>query len=358
MSIVFAVVLFSIIWLAPETMFKLTQYVFGDNISPLQAFKMLMLHIPGVVQQSIPVAALLGCLFVFQRLSTQYEIVAMFAAGISSRRLIKSVLVIGAVFAVFLTVIDEFVTPYTGPMLENAYTGLKLKDQVDRNFIFVDKGKNEQLKSLFLIGQAQKNSRSDFIVLDYQPDPITGGVRISRIIRANTGSWASNNNEWLLKSGIVYQLDEEGVYTNIQEFKQLPLPMNPYAYKLLDYSTDNPKFLNVVRLSRYIGLLEEGSQQQDVPYFQVRLIQKLVAPLAAIFFAVVGALLGIERVRSQNSYGLLFGAILIFTYSVLMPFSSNIAALMFLPVWLVAWFPLLVSALVAWLLLSLKKQLA
>ncbi|MEB3286404.1 MAG: LptF/LptG family permease [Vampirovibrionales bacterium] len=362
---VFALVLFSIVWLAPETLFKLTQYFFGGNITLAQAFQMFAMHLPGALQQSIPVAALLGSLFVFQRLSGQFETISMFVAGVSMRRMLVPVVLVGVTFGLLFVVLNEAVVPVSGPALDSAYTKFSLSDRPDRNFIFVEKHDDGTLDRLFLIGQAQEDKLSDFVVLDYvksasglSASSAAPGVRIGRIIRANTGYWMSKDNRWSLRDGIEYHLNDEGVYQSIQTFDTQTIKTSKYAAKLLKYSTSNPKYLNFYRLNQYIRLLREGNQWQDVPYFEVRMYQKLVGPVSAIFFAVVGALLGLERIRARRSFSLMFGAILVFVYSILMPFSSNIAALTTLPVWIVAWFPLAACAIVSWGLLALKREMA
>src|SRR5689334_12239165 len=83
--VLFAILLFSIIWLAPETLFNLTHYVLNGDINIGQACVMLLYHLPEVLQQTIPVAVLLGSIFLFQRLSQSYELVAFLASGISPR---------------------------------------------------------------------------------------------------------------------------------------------------------------------------------------------------------------------------------------------------------------------------------
>lgn len=356
-NILFAVILFSIIWLAPETLFKLTQYVFGGNISLDQAATMFMYHLPGVLQQSIPVAVLLGCLFVFQRLSSQFELIAMFAAGVRPQRMMQAVILAGVVFAGLHFAVQEYVTPVTGPLLENYYQDLNLKEMKDRNFVFVEKNHQGQLEKFFMISQAQKDHLSDFVILYYEPDSLGNGVRISRILRAKSGRWAQQTRQWELKDGIEYVLDEEGVYKDIRLFDEQQVRTSPYASKLLDYSKSNPKDMGWNNLRKYINLLEEGGQLQDLAFFQVRLWQKFMAPFAGVCFAVIGALLGIERVRAHRTYGLLFGTILVFIYSVLSPFSNNIANFSILPVWLVAAVPLLVTVLAAWGILKLRDHL-
>jgi lipopolysaccharide export system permease protein len=353
--ILFAVVLFSIIWLAPETLFKLTQYVFGGQISPWQGFTMFLLHLPQVLPQTIPIAVLLGTIILFQRLSQNYELVALLASGISPVRILAAVLWVGLLFGGVHAVVNEWVIPNTANLLEKYYTDAELKDIPDRNFLFVEKNHDKKLSKFFLIGQIQKPELSDFIIL-YYTDTLETGVQISRIIRANTGRWMPKSHQWELKDGIEYVLDHEGVYHDIRQFSQQQIRTDKYAAILLDYTQQNPMTMPWAQLRQYIRLMKEGGQLQDVPFFEVRVWQKWSAPVATIIFALLGALLGMERVRTNRVYGLLFGVIVVFFYSILVPFSGSFGSLDLAAPWLVAWIPLMAAIFTTFVLQSLRPE--
>ncbi len=353
--ILFAVVLFSIIWLAPETLFKLTQYVFGGDINPAQGALMFLLHVPQVLPQTIPVAVLLGTIILFQRLSQNYELVALLASGISPARILRAVLWVGLLFGGLHALVNEWIIPQTAPVLEKYYTDANLKDIPDRNFLFVEKNHDKKLSKFFLIGQIQKTSLSDFIILYYVETP-QAGVQISRIIRASSGRWVPDRHQWELNNGIEYVLDSEGVYQDIRPFAQQQVRTNKYASILLDYTRQNPMIMPWGQLRQYIKLMKEGGQLQEIPFFEVRSWQKWSAPVATIIFALLGALLGMERVRASRVYGLLFGVVVVFFYSILVPFSGSFGSLDIVAPWLVAWIPLLVAVAITFVLRSLRPQ--
>ena len=351
----FAVIVFSIVWLAPETMFKLTQYFFSGEINFQQFCMMFLYHIPEVLQQTLPVSVMLGSILLFQRLSQSYEVVAFMASGISTRRILAAVLWVGLLFGALHAMVQEWVIPKTSALLESYYTGLNLKDVPDRNFLFVEKNRQSQLSKFFMIGQIQKPQLSDFIILYYTETP-EKGVQISRILRSKTGRWLEKDHQWLLLDGIEYVLNQEGVYKEIRKFAEQQIRTDHYASILLDYSRLNPMFMPWGQLKQYIKLLREGGQLQDVPYYEVRLWQKFASPTATVIFALLGALLGIERVRTNSISGLIFGVVIIFFYSILVPFSNNIGSLDLIAPWLVAWLPLTITLVLAALLLSLRPR--
>lgn len=353
--ILFAVVLFSIIWLAPETLFKLTQYVFSGQISLGQAAVMFGFHLPEVLQQTIPVAVLLGTIILFQRLSQHYELVALLASGISPKRILLAVFWVGLMFGLIHAAVNEWIIPQTANRLEKMYTDAKLKDIPDRNFLFVEKNHRKQLSKFFMIGQIQKPQLSDFIILYYTETP-ENGVQISRIIRSKTGRWIPESRQWQLKDGIEYVLNTEGVYKDIRQFDEQQIRTDRYAAILLDYTRLNPMAMPWGQLKHYIKLLKEGGQLQEVPFFQVRLWQKWAGPVATLIFALLGAILGMERVRTNRLYGLTFGAIVIFIYSIMVPFAGSFGSLDIVAPWLVAWLPLFVAIIITAVLQALRPK--
>lgn len=353
--ITFAMVLFSLIWLAPDTLFKLTQYYFSGELPLGQAFLMFLYHLPEVLQQTIPVAVLLGTIVLFQRLSQHYEIVALLASGVSPRRILTSALWVGLLFGGLHAAVNEIIIPETAPRLEKAYVEHDLKDLPDRNFLFVEKNHDNQLSKFFMIGQIQSPKLSDFIILYYDETPLHG-VQISRILRSKTGHWVPESRQWDLQDGIEYVLNDEGVYKEIRQFQDQQIRTDKYAAILLEYSRLNPMAMPWGQLNQYIQLLREGGQMQEVPYFQVRLWQKIAAPVATVIFAILGAILGMERVRTNRVYGLIYGAVVIFAYSILVSFSGSFGSLDLLAPWLVAWLPLCIAVAVAALLQSMRSS--
>jgi len=353
--IVFAIALFTLIWLAPDTLFKLTQYVFSGQISWQQASLMFLYHLPEVLQNTIPVAVLLGTIVLFQRLSQNYELVAFFASGISAARILRSVLWIGLFFGLLHAAVNEWVLPQTANRLEKAYTDHGLKDVPDRNFLFVEKNHQKQLSKFFMIGQIQNPQLSDFIILYYVETP-QNGVQISRILRARTGQWIPKRRQWQLVDGIEYMLNDEGVYKDIRKFDTQQIRTDRYAAILLDYTRLNPMAMPWGQLKQYIKLLKEGGQLQDVPFFEVRLAQKWSAPVATAIFALLGAILGMERVRTNRVYGLTFGALVIFVYSILVPFAGSFGSLDIVAPGLVAWIPLATAIALTGLLQLLRPR--
>nr|MBX2861748.1 LptF/LptG family permease [Vampirovibrio sp.] len=254
-------------------------------------------------------------------------------------------------------------TPITSPRLEDLSHAKGLKNVKAPEFTFVEKrtqGNSGRLKpDKFLhIGNVDEfeatGELSDFIILYYKT--LTNGeVIISRILKASQGSWDLRQKVWRLLDGVEYELSDEGVYRHPRRFDEQLVSTSRYPYQLLKYSLERPKDMGFAKLSEYVQLLKEGGQLQDVRFFEVRLAQKWILPLASVFFAVIGVFLGVERPRSKYQYALISAAVVLFFYSVMIPFSTNLGGLGVLDPILIGFIPLLTALVAAFGALSIRK---
>jgi lipopolysaccharide export system permease protein len=354
--VLFWIFLFSLIWLAPEILFDLIQAVSAHQITGPEFLQMLLDNFPVILQQAIPIGTLLGVVFLFRRLSLDMEMVAMLTSGITPMRLLLPVTLVGLLLMGCHVAVQELINPVTAPRLEAVSYSKGLKEKKEQNFLFVEhetEGDSESsennLKRFFLIGHLEKKQDkidySDFIVLDYgTPSPGTeSGVPIRRIRHADSGVWNAKTQQWELFNGVDYRLDPDGVFTETATFSKLALQTSPTIETLSRYQLENPNAMSFSRLAEYVALLKLSGQEQDVPFYQVRLYQKYALPLATLVFAILGVFLGPERFRSKWQLSLTSSAGVIFLYAVSIPTCINLASLGLIPVALAAWLPLLVA---------------
>lgn len=152
----FGVALFVVIWLAPETLFRLTQLLFSGKINLPQFFQMLAYNLPETLERSIPMAVLLSCVLTFRRLSQNLELIAMQAAGIRPIRLMAPVLAVGAAFALAHALVQEVILPQTGPRYARMQEETGMRELRDANFTFVQKNRRNEWDKFLLIGQTQQ----------------------------------------------------------------------------------------------------------------------------------------------------------------------------------------------------------
>ncbi len=91
-SFLFGVLVFSVLLVAGDLLFQIANLVIDKGISLGVVIRLFIYKLPEVVVMTLPMASLLSALLTFGRLSSQSEIVALRAAGIAFRRIIRPVL--------------------------------------------------------------------------------------------------------------------------------------------------------------------------------------------------------------------------------------------------------------------------
>lgn len=367
----FGLLLFSLVWFAPETLFKLVQAKFANHVSWLEFFQLLGLYLPSILQQTFPMACLIASVYLFRKLSQSFELTALLSSGISWARLCKPLFLVGLLVVGLHFFTQEVLIPVTSPLLQTMLVKAQLKKSNDKNFVFFERqpNANHRLEKLILMGKARPDVAHDVFWFYFHPKESMSeneqrlGVqkaqrssRIQAIIRAKTATWYEQQQAWKLEEGVEYELDKEGIYRNVTPFATQWIGGSPYANQLLQFASRDAASLSLPELSQYLRLLKRSDQNQEMPFYQVRWHQKFALPLSNLFLLFLGALLGHEPVRSRQATGLAMAAFVLFIYLVSIPIFTNLGILKLLPAWVAGWLPLTLAILTTLLLLPVRRR--
>ncbi len=315
----FGIAAFTSLMFAGRELFKITELLAEYHAPAWTAVKLIGLHIPSLVVMTLPMSMLLATLLGFGRLSSDSEIVALFASGISLYRVIIPVLLMAVVVTCLSFVLNEVVVPGTNSEHERIrreltneplssdkpFFVIDADDGVTNSVFYVQHGFNLSsgiLRNVAMIQYAQ-NKPVAFI---YGKEAVWGGE--------------SEPNNWIFREGYVETLGAEprertefrGAKTREQAIHKTPEQLALYQKKYDEMSFS--------QLRRYIRLLAEHGA--DVNEYRVRLYQKIAMPLTALVFALVGAPLGLRPYRSSSAVGLGLAIVIIFAYWVFMHYMT------------------------------------
>ena len=82
-----SILLFIVIWIAPEILFKVIRRTLKGVYTYPVAFQLLLYEIPQILGKALPVGLLLGSLFTFDKLSKDFELTVLRGIGISFKRI-------------------------------------------------------------------------------------------------------------------------------------------------------------------------------------------------------------------------------------------------------------------------------
>jgi len=263
--------------------------------------------IPGAMTFTIPVALLVGVLSGMGRLSSDSEIVALRATGVSVRQILRPILALGLLAWTGNLVLSVWIAPEKAADLARLTTTISLMRQLPLELeprVF-----NEDIPGLVIYVQ------------DMSPDGrVWSGVLLAdvsdpdqyQVTWARSGRLASNAEgtryEITLLGGsteIVPRGSPEDYRTSVWEVTTIPVPVPQGTV------ADRPPTPQQIPTSELIARMRaKGATFTE----EVEFHRRLALPFACIAFLLVGLPLGISTRRGGRSIGLVLSALLMLAY--------------------------------------------
>lgn len=243
---------------------------------PLLQFSLFQL--PHVVSQMIPVACLIGSLFVLNTLSKNSELVAMHACGISLSRISSVILVLATAIGIVNFFLVDLIVP---PTLEKA------------RYIFNREIRGDLAYQTFKTqGIWYRSKNAIYKIAAYHPDQnMIGGIYIYlfddqfRLVEQLAAKQSVYKDEkWTIQGGI-----------SISYLEDFPIS-HPFQSKIADYITEKPvDFKETVALETlsFKDLQEYIERHKKAGFNTVRHQVNLHAKISYAFACLIMAFLGI-----------------------------------------------------------------
>ncbi len=341
-------ILFIVIWISPEILFKIIRKVIGHEYTILQGIKIFILELPLVLGKAIPMGLLLGCLSVFDNLSKNFELTTLRTSGVSFKRILAPILFISLIFSFvsFLT-FDQFI-PFSRKILD-----VNKGDKVNQQFVYVDKDKNDKPQKIIIISNFDGQEILNVNVLALSTK---NSAFIPLLRNIYTAPMAIYRDKSLyLLDGTNYKLNDKNIYESISHFDSIKILENEKAtalIELMQFSTHRSRNLTNGELSHYLKLLKQEGMIEEYNYNSNKYYQRFFDSISCIFLAVLGCILGYSRPREERLYGYTAAVGVIFAYYIFIPLIDLLAQKgVILPI-IAAAIPL--SIVIGSILLSLK----
>ncbi|HEY9641003.1 MAG TPA: LptF/LptG family permease [Coleofasciculaceae cyanobacterium] len=352
----FGVGAFSSLGVSVGALFELIRRVTESGLSITIAAQVFLLKFPEFVVYAFPMSTLLANLMAYSRLSSDSELTALKACGISLYRMLVPALALCIAVTGLTFAFNELIVPsanYRATLtLDQALHEDKPTFQ-ENNILYQEYKKveqengesNDELSRLFYAKRFDGQKMQGLTILDFSQ----GGL--NQIISAKTAVWNDDQNIWDFFDGTIYVVSADGSFRNIVTFKtqQLKLPREPLdlASKRRDYDE-----MNIAQSQEYLALLQKGGSEDKIQKLKVRIQQKYALPFVCVSFGLVGAALGstLSR-RTGRATGFAISIIIIFAYYLLAFISGAIAQRGMIPPFLGAWLPNIFGISVASLLI-------
>lgn len=322
---------------------RLTKLVLNQGVHPLVVLKLLAYLSPSFLILIIPISILVSAITVFSKLSTDSEIVAMKATGMSFFHMLGPVLVLSVV-AYGVTSYLIFAAFPAGNLafqrvmfdLVQSKAILEIKPRVfNANFrrlvLYAQEvpANSNVIKGIFIEDRRQPNQPATIAAEEGRllPDPDHGRVVLE------------------LRNGTIHKLLAGNERYQILHFRRHQLALNLSEIEGAGQIKKGAKQMTASELKRLADEHPPGSREGTIAL--VEYYKKFSLPVAALLLGFVGAPLGMVNRRSGRSGGFAMSAVVVLVYYLLYTTGEGLGDEGRIPALVAMWMPNAVIALLA-----------
>jgi lipopolysaccharide export system permease protein len=287
--------------------------LFANRGSPLSVIlKMLGNLVPFYLGIALPAALFIGVLYAGSRLSSESELDAMRASGMSLLRLMVPILALAAVLVVISSYLLGWLQPVTRfgyRALVHLVTDTQWDSAIERGAFFTGFG-----GKTILIGDISDGGRTLSKIFVKESD----GSGRSIILTAERGDLQKQSDLSLvlaLHNGIRSETSPSGDSTRAMTFDQLELPLESIAPDPFRPRGEKESELTFTELVRFYFNTPDYLDIEDI---KAELNERLVRTVSIFFLPFLAFPVGISSRRTSKSVRMIVGVLfLIFYYEVL-----------------------------------------
>lgn len=304
--------MFLMLVFAAGTLFKAADWLV-QGVPPLLVLRLVILSLPGVITQTLPMAMLLAGLLSYGRLSADREATAIFASGITFLRSARVVFIMGAVVSLVAFLWNDIVVPPASASFESLKDeALKSISKSDKALSFrKERSDNKGVEmSVEVMGGYDLNRKvlRNVTITKYA----VGGKQDRRpeiILYCDEAKPGDQDGlDWVYQNGYIIAVtpDEESgkieyaipvTFEELRSNPKAPSLGKNFEEVLRSKVTDpNTKSFNEFRKE----IQQRKAKGEIVRGQEVDLYGKISLPIASFIFGIVGAALGITTKRGAG----------------------------------------------------------
>jgi lipopolysaccharide export system permease protein len=333
-----AVLIFGVVFMMGKTL-QLTDLLVNKGVSLFDIGKLLIYFLPSALIFMIPIALLSGVLITFARLSSDNEIVAFKASGVSLYQLTPPVLFLSVMAYLLTTFLVIYALPWGNQGFKHvlydiaktkAYTALKertFNDSFDGIVIYVDKTplRGKRLERVFIHSEGKQEAWGESKTILANEGYVITNPNSQEIIFhliGVTGDQMSQGGQSYARiesDALVQKLTFEGNLSRIRGFRAR------------DWEMSIGELRTKIKIKKML--------HQDYTDQLLEIYRKFSIPFACIAFGLMGIPLGIQPRRSGKSYGFILGILVVMGYYILLTSAETLASNRTLPPLIASWTP-------------------
>jgi lipopolysaccharide export system permease protein len=310
----FALLAVLLIFVVIDVMEKLDDFI--DHKAGIDIIlRYYIAFVPEIIKLIIPVAMLLGSLFVTARLSTQFELTALKAGGVSLYRIMLPYLAVALLVSLGSVYFNGWIVPRANQsMLQIARVYLH-KDLVNASGsnIFIQDSRTRILSIGYYDDLHEQASRVS--IQDFRADDPTHMIER---VDAMTMVWDSTSRTWTLNGGTRRWFDAGG--ERMEQFTRQPAGPLHFDPEDLRKRQQTPDEMDYYTLREFITNQENAGQ--SVSRWLVDFYSKISYPFASMIVVLFGVPFASQRRRGGVGVQLGISLLICFVYLIFMKVSQ------------------------------------
>ena len=282
-----------LVWLSIYSFFNFLaelNSVGSFNYTILEAFKYIILQLPGVAYDQVSPVILLGCILGMGHLATTGQLIILRASGISIVKITWLTLKNSIVFFIFITMIGELIAPTLNSFAENeraialgqnslssSQDGFWIRD--GDNFINVENNVDGSLFNGITVIEVNKSNK------------------IERVVESKSAIFDGQNIN--MDSTNIFSISSANLFDDIA-LKERKLYKKRVAFDqdLIDSLEKKPKDLTTFTILKQIQFLTDNKLRAEV--FEVELYKRLVKPINLVAMILLAMLFIFGSIRDAS----------------------------------------------------------
>ena len=354
--LIFSISAFTVVSVSVGVMFDLVRKIVEFDLPLNIALNVLILKLPGFIVLSFPMATLLASLLTYSKLSSNSELKALRAIGVSIYRIILPSLFLALVMTGLTFVFNNNIVPYSNSKAEfvlRSSLGKSIAIEKGEDIIYSRKGTitdsdnkkvSQSLTHIFYAKDYTDGFMNEVKVLDLSKYGYT------QVLTAERAYWNSSIKKWEFLNGKLLLLSEKGDST-LTKFESYIYPFNTGPIKIASIPKDSND-MTLAEARKALKIYKETSNIKEVRRLNVRIQEKFTLPMACLVFSLIGSsLASIPNSKTNGSQGFGISIILILFYYILSFTFSSLGVKGSISYISAAWSPVFISSIIGLILM-------
>lgn len=306
-------------------------FVLDLNIGFSDFIRLFSYLFPNIFLYSLPMAAMMGITIGFARLSSDSEILALKASGISIYQILPPVIIVASLIALLTSYFSIKLIPLSEvAMKQLTYQLLKEK---------INEGVKEHVFTEALGEVVVYIDKIDKSTGDWKNVWVsdTRGVDNPIITMASTGSMTSNISSMMvsimLQNGSLHKPGNESAQIVEFEQYQINIPLHPPTSKS---TTVKKTSLSMKDLREEVKIAETELNKRK---YLIEVHKRFVLPIGCLIISLIGLPLGLQARPGKKAIGIQAGLAIFVFYYIFFTLGKTLAEEGVLPVTIAMWTP-------------------